>query len=131
MSTDREIYNQLLAKRSSDLNQCIEDLKNLEGYAVCARETKHFMQSFIDSQRIELQNLLSSNKITNESFEVCHSVLRNILNSLDNLQEEALKKFYTRAGVTEFIKKDMADLVNLRSDLKEMQKDKLHATEDK
>lgn len=115
MSTLNDFYSQLLTKRSDDLNQHVEDLKKLEAYSVCAKDTLTYIQKFISNQSNELKNLLSLDKITNETCDVSHQVLNNVINSLKSVEEESLKNYYIKLGAAEFIKKDMTDMVNSRA----------------
>lgn len=109
------MYGQSLDKKSSQLNQTLEELKKLEAYAVCAKDTHAYMHRFIDTQMRELQKLLSEEKISRETFEVSGDILRNSLSALKTVEDEALKNFYMKLGVSEFIKREMTDLVNERA----------------
>lgn len=115
MITSNDVYGQILAKRSSELNQSIEELKKLEAYAVCAKDTLAHMQNFMNSQIAELQRLFSSEKISKQSVEITQEVLVNVMRSLKSIEEESLKNYYVKLGTTEFIKKDMTELVNSRA----------------
>jgi len=119
MSTLNDFYSQLLAKRSDELNQHVEELKKLEAYAVCAKDTLLYIQRFVSTQSAELQNLLSSDKITKESCDVGHQVLNNVMSSLRSVEEESIKNYYVKLGAAEFIKKDMTDMVNSRAHAQE------------
>lgn len=109
------MYGQSLDKKSSQLNQTLEDLKKLEAYAVCAKDTHVYIQRFVESQMRELQKLISEEKITKETFGVSADILQNTLNTLKSIEDETLKNFYIKLGVSEFIKKEMTDLVNERA----------------
>ncbi|NBO55544.1 MAG: hypothetical protein EBU84_13360 [Actinobacteria bacterium] len=113
----------MLAKRSVELNQHIEDLKKLEAYAVCARETFLQIQKFAETQSLELKSLQSSEKITNETFEVTHQVIANFLKVLKSIEENSVKDYYVKMGASEFIKKEMTDIVNAQALKQESQSD--------
>lgn len=110
-----DIYSQFLAKKSTKLNQVIEELKKLEAYAVCAKDTHAHMQQFVEAQRAELQNLLTSEKISNEAFEVSVNVLRNTLSTIKSIEDESVKSFYMKLGVSQHIKQELTELVNERA----------------
>jgi len=115
MFMNNDLYGQFLDKKSSQLNHALEDLKKLESYAVCAKDTNVYFQNFVESQLRELQKLLSEKKISKESFDVSSDILRNTLNASKSVEDEALKNFYMMLGTTEFIKREMTDLVNERA----------------
>lgn len=115
MNMPNDVYGQMLARRSSELNQHIEELKKLEAYAVCAKDTLLYMQKFVDSQVSELQSLISSDRLSKDAAEVSQEVLNNVMRSLKSIEEESLKNYYMKLGSTEWIKKDMTELVNSRA----------------
>jgi hypothetical protein len=118
-------YGQLLAKRSTDLNQRLEELKKLEAYAVCAKDTLAYMQKFISTQSTELNNMLATEKITKEAHHISHDVLNNVARSLKSIEEESLKNYYVNLGIAEFIKQDMTDIVNSRALAQEAEQETL------
>lgn len=118
----KDDYSQLIAKRSNELNHLIEDLKKLEAYAVCARDIFDHMQIVMSDQSTELKNLQSNEKITKETHDIAHTVIKNVLRSLKTMQDQSIKDYYLKLGATEFIKNDMTELVN--SQAKELDKEK-------
>jgi len=110
-----DFYGQLLSKRSNELNQVIEELKKLEAYAACAKDIFAHMQRTAEAQNFELQNLATTEKIAKVTLDVCQDVLRNMLVSLKSVEEESVKNFYMKLGISEFLKKEMSDLASERT----------------
>ena len=105
-------YTQVLVKRSADLNQRLEELKKLEAYVICTKDTLAYMIKFINSQSAELNSMLSLDKITKNTHSVSHEVLNNVAQSLKSLEEESLKNYYMKLGIANFIKQDISDITN-------------------
>jgi len=110
-----DFYEQILSKRSNELNQVIEELKKLEAYTACAKDIFTYTQRHTEAQNFELQNLASAGKITKETLGACQDVLRNMLGSLKSIEEESVKNFYMKLGISEFLKKEMSDLASERT----------------
>lgn len=105
-------YAQVLVQRSADLNQRLEELKKLEAYVICTKDTLAYMIKFINSQSTELNSMLSLDKITKDTHIVSHEVLNNVAQSLKLLEEESLKNYYMKLGIANFIKQDISDITN-------------------
>lgn len=110
-----EDYELLLSKRNAELNQYIEELKKLEAYAVCAKDSFTQAQKFAESQSQELKTLQASEKISRETLDISHQIITNFLRKLKSVEEESLKNYYMKLGAAELIKKEMTDIVNTQA----------------
>lgn len=110
-----KLFLELINDKNNQLNAMVENIKRLDGYVLGSKESVDKIEKHIKQQKVELNQLVSQNKLPKEVATLIDSALNSTLIFAKNICLDAERLFFSKQGEIVFLKQDIEKLNALKA----------------